>query len=306
MMRKLSKDEKVIIDTISQSLYGKNPEIISLGDCSKPVFRLKFDNYSKIIKMSSHIEDDELLKEIYILNKLKGRGVDIPKIEYSDSSLKIFDRLIMVMVDDGESFRNKLIKSGRNFNNNFFTYGKSLSKIHNSFSNSEIDNTDKFIPLEATMQERDNEEIKHVEKDLSFLVKKDIIDNKLADKTLKLISNMKPIGNISFCHGDFHMGQAVINDLGDITIVDWEDAHFGYSLFDYSSGYIENLVWGGSEAANLFRKGYETFSPIPKEYNEVSRIYETAGLVSVICELLQFNNPQYIKRGALILKELLS
>jgi len=308
-MNKYQTEEHVIIKTLSKRLYDAYPEeIIPMSDCSKPVYRLKFSDYTKIIKMSSDVKDDELNYEVKMINILEGKNLPVPVIEYQDLSLKEFKRLIMIMQDSGESFRNRIMGAADEAEKKIGLYnlGRSLALLQNGFSETEIKENKDLIPVlnNDEYQEKDLPSFLS-NRDIRYLIKEKVINEESAKKIFKVTTMLEPAQKLTFAHGDYHLGQVVSRN-GNMTVVDWEDACFQDYRWDLCISWMENLVWVGEELNEKFLDGYKEHINFFVRWDDSHLIYfKIMSLFNIIVELKEYNFNELCDRAAGLLRELL-
>lgn len=268
---------------IFKNLYKSSPTKISLFERGTLhyVYLVK-DKKNKIVirinKNNSLYKEFGFLIEEQVNKLLKEHNlpyVNILSIDLSRNVVPV-DYQILEFIQ-GDTLYD-LSKKGKLKTSNFVEFGKLIAKIHKThtqnygpFSVSSLFKNKNLFGIHKSWQ---NYLFCNLNKHIKFCVENKIFNksfgirlNKTLRIAIKSLSNIQPV----LLHGDIANHNVFFNKNKILGLIDWEDTISGDAIYDlafYGSGAFEKKDW-----FNGFKKGYESISKLPKDFEFRYLIY---------------------------------
>ena len=272
MKQELSEhlSDKLAKESITGEILNLEP---LTGGASKEIWKFEIkskDSISKfILRRGSGIEGPLAIKtsdEALIQKNVRELGACVPEIvAVSRVDEPLGDAYVMKFVE-GESIARKILRDDEYrtaLTNLAFECGESIAKIH------QADITDfSFLPKKTVMEQIDELYQTYVSFDQPSPV---------FEYTYHWLQG-QDFGDLNdtLVHGDFRLGNIIVNSEGLQSIIDWELAHIGNPLQDlgwicgnsWRFGKINKVVGGFGDLEDLLR-GYNSISEYQVTENNV-------------------------------------
>ena len=263
---------------IALQCYKMEPKLEPLSRLNHAVFRLRFPDGSKILKLAKGSESASIRKELMLIELLARHGIPVPVIEHADDGGKLVGRPFFIMASAGDrtvaDWVGRPDELGRGL---FAEMGAVLGRIHGiTFPASGDIRHDGIVP-----------------RDVQAVIRRlhDLADWGAAQRLLdasdvarfRLLA-MPPAHGVALCHSDFHAVQCVVRDGRIMAVVDWESAWAGNPLIDFAIAHAYLEAYAAPELTGRFFAGYTALGPLPADYEQVYlpvRMAHALGLLKI-------------------------
>jgi aminoglycoside phosphotransferase (APT) family kinase protein len=254
------------------------PQLEPISRLNHAVFRLRFAEGCKILKLTKGPESASIRKELMLIGLLARHGIPVPVIEHADDGGKLVGRPFFIMESAGHrtvaDWAGQPDELGRGL---FAEMGSVLARIHGiTFPASGDIRHDGIVP-------RDVQAVIRRLYDLAdWGVAQRLLDASDAARFKSLA--MPPAHGVALCHSDFHAVQCVVRDGRIVAVVDWESAWAGNPLIDFAIVHAYLDSYASRELIGCFFDGYAALRPLPADYERTYlpvRMAHALGLLRV-------------------------
>lgn len=224
----------------------KNPQIKNL----KIKILKEFENepVAIIVLAQSTIVDDQQneINKLFILNgkETKDRSKDFTLMDYlwnnnfSSGRLKVAkpleylkdEKLFIYEAAPGFPLLHFIFKERKDIDKKFFLAGKWLKKLHDIYP------PENLISQNIMLKEILNSNLEELIKNNRHNLNLNLINQKAENLIKKLNdSNQKSV----FCHGDFQIENAIFDEDGTLTVIDFEKSFLGNEMADIASFLVQ-------------------------------------------------------------------
>lgn len=277
MMFMLKFDQKKVLE-IARHFYNETPKITPTHGESNYVFRLKFKKFERFIKIEGPGDgkDWKIEKEMFIFNLARKVGVPVPEVEFHNFEGKFIRQHWMIMKNVGNTNLDELFGKGKDTRKLHTEAGKILAKIHKIHLKKQgMILADKIEPRQFSSFKKAS-----FNKNLSILLKKGIVSKEEADSARKIMKSFKDSKRSMLCHNDFAGCQVITDGKKVGGIIDWEWAEAGEPISDFAKAELAMRLWSGN--GECFRKGYESITKLPKDYETRKKPYQLVALANML------------------------
>lgn len=267
MAREFSR-KKVLM--IARKMYGETPKITPSHGENNFVFRLKFKNFERFIKIDGIKQGKPWVieKEMYLFDLARKHGIPTPEVEFYDLTGKIIKKHWMIMRSLGHHNLDQLFSQGKDVRKLFFEMGRLLAKMHGI----KLKRQGTIYPDRIENQPFYEFTKNKFETDLSTLLRLKRISKAEAEKAREVFKDFKDSKESRLCHYDFGPSQVMTDGRRISGIIDWEWAKSSDPVYDYAKAELVMELWSGNIGA--FKNGYESIKKLPNDYGIISHPYK--------------------------------
>lgn len=268
--------------------YGSAPTVEPAGRFSPYVFRLRYPDGAKIVKLAPGTDPAPIRKEACLIDLVAEAGIPAPTIEHRDPDGERAGRAFLVMASAGD--RVLLEVDGDEATHLYGEMGRVLAKIHG-------------IPFPAPgmieaggVQPHDwSADRERFQAIAGWLVGQNVLDQR--DAGLLAGLPMPNMSGLSLCHGDFHAVQCVVAGGRIAAVLDWDGAWAGNPEVDLAIAHAYTELYAPTEVVDAFLKAYAAERPISAAYARESLPVRMAHMVAVAWVMQTRQQPELLKRA---------
>ncbi len=252
--------DRELARVIALHCYGAAPQLEALSQLNHAVFRLRFADGCKILKLAKGPEQASVRKELMLLALLGRHGIPVPAVEHADEGATLVGRPFFIMQSAGDRTVADWVGRPDELARGLFAeMGGVLGRIHGI-----------IFPASG--------DIRHdgiVARDVQAVIRRlhDLADWGEAQRLLdardvagfKSLA-MPPAHGVSLCHSDFHAVQCIVRDGRIVAVVDWESAWAGNPLIDFAIVHAYLDYYTPPELLGCFFRGYASLRALPADY----------------------------------------
>jgi Ser/Thr protein kinase RdoA (MazF antagonist) len=280
-----------LASAIATHCYGATAQIECLSRYNNEVFRLRFSNGCKILKLAKCSQNALLRKELMLIDLLARHAVPVPVIEHEDGDARLVGRPFFTMDSAGERTVADWVGTGGDLGRRLFAeMGNVLARIHGvRFGESGEIQHDRIVPSHH------EEQSQRVLGLAGWVVEQRLLG---ADEVapFKSVDLPKTTGD-ELCHGDFHAVQCIVQRDRIAAVVDWESAWAGNSVIDLAIVHAYLDYYCPPELIACFFAGYAAIRPIPPDYDEAYRLVRMAHVLGLLKVWHSRRHRQNVKRA---------
>jgi Ser/Thr protein kinase RdoA (MazF antagonist) len=293
MQRSLNSEEQdvALAYRIAVACCGQQARVEPLSRLNNAVFRVRFADQSRILKLPLTPDASALRKEALLFDLLRRHEVPGPVIERADLEGSLAGRPFLLMLDAGSANLAQVLQAGAADVPALMTQmGSVLARIHGlTFSQGGDIRADRIVPRDAAAY------LERILQRGDWAAQQGLIDP--AQAQIYRALPMPSMDGTSLCHGDFHTVQCVVREGRISAVVDWEKAWSGNAQIDLAvtHAYLESYC--PAEPLARFFEGYLAQRALPASYARESlpaRMAHTLGLLQV---WHRQGRPQFVARG---------
>ena len=276
---------------VAEHCYGATPEIECLSRYNNDVFRLRFSNGSKILKLARSSQSTLLRKELMLIDLLARRAVPVPVVEHEDRDGRLVGRPFFIMDSAGDrTVADWVGTEGDPGRQLFAEMGHVLARIHGvRFAESGEIQHDLIAPSHR------EEQSQRLLRLADWVVEQKLLG---ADEVALFKSAALPrITGGELCHGDFHAVQCIVQKDRISAVVDWESAWAGNSVIDLAIVHAYLDYYCPPELLACFFAGYTAIRPIPPDYDEAYRLVRMAHVLGLLKVWYSRRHRQNVRRA---------
>lgn len=263
---------------IAVACCGGDAKLEALTRLNNAVFRIRFGDQSRILKLALRADASALRKESMLFQLLQRHAIPAPQVEQADVEGRLVGRPFLLMRDAGAAnLAQALQAGGPELLPLMREMGEVLARIHGLTFQKPGD------ILAERIEARDMPAyLRHILARADWAAQHGLISD--AEATLFRALPMPSLDGVSLCHGDFHTVQCVVRDGRIAAVVDWEKAWSGNAQVDLAvtHAYLESYC--PAQPLAHFFDGYLSLRPLPASYARDSlpaRMAHTLGLLQV-------------------------
>jgi Ser/Thr protein kinase RdoA (MazF antagonist) len=263
---------------IAVACCGADAKLEALTRLNNAVFRVRFGDQSRILKLALRADASALRKESMLFQLLQRHAIPAPQVEQADVEGRLVGRPFLLMRDaGGTNLAQALQGGGPELLPLMREMGEVLARIHGLTFQKSGD------ILAERIEPRDTEAyLRHILARADWAAQRGLISD--AEATLFRALPMPSLGGVSLCHGDFHTVQCVVREGRIAAVVDWEKAWSGNPQVDLAvtHAYLESYC--PAQPLAHFFDGYLSLRALPASYARDSlpaRMAHTLGLLQV-------------------------
>lgn len=264
--------------TIAVRCYGVEPRIEQLTSLNNAVFRLRFPDGCKILKLAANPLNASIRKELMLIGLLGNQGVPAPIVEYEDGEGTLVGRSFYVMNSAGEQTVGNWLAQPDTVARTLFTeMGSILARIHAITLPQAGDIQPEGIVPRDYQHEREK-----LNQRADWFAMQGLLEQEEAAQFKSL--DMPPLDGVELCHGDFHTVHCIVHEGRIAAVVDWESAWAGNSMIDLAITHTYLDYYCPSELIRCFFAGYRALRSLPVDYDRAYlpvRMAQALGLVWV-------------------------
>jgi Ser/Thr protein kinase RdoA (MazF antagonist) len=270
--------DRELARAIALQYYKMEARLEPLSQLNHAVFRLRFPDGSKILKLARGSESSSIRKELMLVGLLARHGIPVPVVEHVDEGGTLVGRPFFIMESAGDrtvaDWVGRPNKLGRGL---FAEMGAVLGRIHGiSFPASGDIPHDGIVPRDVPAV------IRRLHDLADWGASQRLLD---ASDVARFKSLAMPSAHgVALCHSDFHAVQCVVQDGRIVAVVDWESAWAGNPLIDFAIAHAYLEAYAPAELTDRFFAGYAALRPLPADYEQdylPVRMAHTLGLLKV-------------------------
>lgn len=279
--------DSTLASTIARGLYGREPRIESIPCLNNAVFRLRFPDGCKVLKLALSSGGALIRKEKMLLDLLRRHGIPAPVVEYADEDGRRFGSPFLLTNSAGDQTVADCIRRREELCGQLLTeMGVVLARIHNiAFPQADLVSRDLQQDV-ASLYQRAGE-----------LAEKGLLAKDEAARFLSL--DVPPLGGAALCHGDFHFVQCIVHQGHISAVVDWESAWAGNAAVDLAIAHAYlDYFHCPFELIRSFFAGYTSVRPLPPEYERAYLPVRMAQALGLLWFWQKQGQPGYVQRAA--------
>jgi Ser/Thr protein kinase RdoA (MazF antagonist) len=264
---------------IALGCYGLEPRVEPLTRQNHAVFRLRFEQSTKVLKIAKDGDASSLRKELAILEFLREHGLPVPEVEHADAAGAYLGYAFVIMHSAGDRRVSDAISGPEETARRlFFEMGTLLARIHDVRPSV----SGELGPRDGPAQRAEADELANWAADRGYLGRD--AARRFHGRT------MLALDGVALCHGDFHAVQCVADAERITAVVDWETAWIGNPDIDLAMTHAYLDFYCPFGLIDRFFAGYISVRPLAPEYDELSlpvrmaqalamlRVWDQAGL----------------------------
>jgi Ser/Thr protein kinase RdoA (MazF antagonist) len=293
MDRTLNTEEQdvALAYRIAVACCGQDAKLEALSRMNNAVFRVRFADQSRILKLSLSADAAALRKERVLFDLLRRYAIPAPQIERADVDGSLVGRPFLLMHDAGSIDLAQVLRAGDpSLLPLMREMGEVLARIHNlSFQKSGDIKVDRIEPRDTGAY------LQRILARADWAAQQGLIEP--AEAAVFRALPMPSMDGTSLCHGDFHTVQCVVRDARISAVVDWERAWSGNSQIDLAvtHAYLESYC--PAEPLAAFFQGYLAHRPLPASYARDSLPARMAHALGLLQVWQRQGRPQFVARG---------
>lgn len=276
---------------IAVECYGAEPRLEPLSRLNNIVFRLRFVDGVKILKLAKGPRAGAIGKELMLIRLLAVHGVPVPVVEHADAEGARVGRPYIVMDSAGDRTVADWVPKGDEVARRLFTeMGAVLARIHGVGLPASGD-----ITAAGIMRRDTGRLLQQLYALADWVVAQGLLEPAEA-VLLKSLPMPDPEGT-SLCHSDFHAVQCVVRDERITAVVDWESAWSGNAAIDFAivQAYLE--FYCPAALIHCFVAGYTEARALPADYGAVYRPVRMAHALGLLRVWHEQRRPENVRRA---------
>lgn len=245
---------------IAVACYGREPRVEAISRVNNLVFRLRFPDACKILKLARGPDAATIRKELSLLGLLARHGIPVPAVEHADRDGAGVGRPYVVMESAGDRTVADYIGHPGDLPRRLFTeMGGILAEIHGLALEQSGE-----VRIEGTGPRDPGAYVGALYRLAGRLADERLLE---ADEVALLKSlTFPPADGGQLCHGDFHAVQCVVRDGRIAAVVDWESARAGNPVIDFAFTHAYLDFYSPPELIRGFVAGYTADRALPEDY----------------------------------------
>lgn len=256
----ISVSDSHLAAIIAVRCYGARPRVEPLSRFKNSVFRLRFADGSKILKLAGDPAKGGVRKELMLIELVGRHGIPAPVIEHEDADGRLVGIPFFIMDSAGDQTAADWIgRPGDDPRRLFAEMGSVLARIHGiAFERSGDIRHDGIVPSDP------RELLDELYRLTDWLVEERLLecDEAALFKSLP----MPQTDGVQLCHSDFHAVQCIVHDGRIAAVVDWESAWAGNPAVDFAITHAYLDFYCPPELIRHFVAGYTAIRALPEDY----------------------------------------
>lgn len=293
MERAMNSEEQdvALAYRVAVACYGPDARLEPLSRLNNAVFRVRFGDQARVLKLALTSDAAGLRKERLLLDLLHRHGIAAPALEHVDVDARLVGRPFLAMLDAGSANLAQVLQSGsHDIPALMREMGAVLARIHGlSFGQGGDIRAEGIVPRDAAA---------YLERILArgdWAAGHGLIDAQEA--ALFRALPMPSMEGASLCHGDFHAVQCVVHDGRITAVVDWDKAWAGNPQIDLAvtHAYLESYC--PAEPLAHFFTGYLAHRSLSSGYARDSLPARMAHVLGMTQIWHRQGRAQFVARG---------
>lgn len=276
---------------IAATCYEQEPEVELITQHSNAVFRLRFPDRSKILKLSKQLDNPLIRKELMLIALLHKQDIPVPSVEHADETGTLFGKPFFIMDSAGEQVVSYYLSKPPKLAYPLFAeMGSTLAKIHNITVS-----TSGYIWSSGIAPHNTETYWQSAYCQADWAIAQGVLNT---DEVAVLKSLTLPtVDGLALCHGDFHPSQCVARD-GKITaVVDWQGSWVGNCAIDLAIAHAYLDYYCSPELIKCFFVGYTSKRSLPSGYQLTYLPVRMLQSLAILRNWHNQGNPDYVERA---------
>jgi Ser/Thr protein kinase RdoA (MazF antagonist) len=269
-------DDRDLASRIARHCYGREPRLEPLARYNNLVFRLRFADGAKILKLAKDADGAAIRKELRLIDLVRGHGVPAPTVEHADGQAALVGRPFFIMASAGEhTVANWIGAPSPQGPALFAEMGAVLAGIHAITlpASGDIRHDGIVVPDPQADRQR-------LEGVAAWAHAQGFLEAGEVARFLGL--DVPPLDGRTLCHRDFHPVQCVVDEGRITAVVDWQSAWAGNAAVDVAIVHAYLDAYCPSELIGDFFRGYTALRPLPPDYAAAYRPVRMAQALALL------------------------
>ena len=288
-------DDVSLARIIATKCYGAEPRIEPLSQLNNAVFRLRFPQGSKILKLAKGLEQESIRKELMLFHLLHQHGIPAPVVEHADADARLVGRPFFIAASAGDqTVADWVGRPGEVAGRLFVEMGSLLARIHGIAFLASGD-----IRHDGSIAPRNRQEyLVRLHRLAGWLAGQGLLDRGEAELFASL--PMPSMEGGALCHTDFHAVQCIVHEERISAVVDWEEAWAGNPAIDLAIVHTYLDSYCPPQLLRGFFEGYTSVRQPPSDYDRAYLPVRMAQALALARVWLGHGRPQ-LAQAAIVL-----